>query len=588
VIALAGAALCLWSASRVDLADIDDFGLVSALPWQYWAGMAALHTGFVVTLCTRRPPRWLYAMQISLLVLAIYGAAPVADAIPRGEVAWRHLGVMDNLVTTGHPDPRIDAYFNWPGFFALFAALTKASGLPLLSIVRWAPVWNNLLWLGAIGLTLRQITPDRRLVWLGMWLFASVNWIDQDYFAPQAFGFLLYVVIIGVALRWLRAEPVLPLLTMRRAVSAGPGGLRHAVRGWWASRIPEYATITTRQRAAALCVVIVLSIALTSSHQLTPFAAIAATAALVVTGRCITPRLPLAITVVVVGWMVYFASAYLAGHPVAPADVSTTAAANLTNRLQGSPEHMVVLRLRIGLTAAVWLLAAIGAVRRLRAGHHDVIAPALALACAPFLLIPVQSYGGEMLLRVALFSLPFAALLAASALLPTERSAPIRLVSRPLIAVVCVLLAAASVVSRYGNARFDMFRPGEVTAVAMVYRVAHPGDALISGAHPTPWRYRDYAAYRHTNLQTLCPTGTGVTGCYKAVLAAARRSPSGGGLVLITRTNRESLRIQGMMSPAELGQLERGLERTPGVTVLLNTADAQLYDVRHDRSRGGR
>src|SRR5262249_46042180 len=34
------------------------------------------------------------------------------------------------------------------------------------------------------------------------------NWIGQDYFAPQAFGFLLFLVIFAVVLRWYRRPDV--------------------------------------------------------------------------------------------------------------------------------------------------------------------------------------------------------------------------------------------------------------------------------------------------------------------------------------------------------------------------------------------
>jgi hypothetical protein len=593
VSSLIGLGFCVWATRLLTVTDIGDTGLGTVLGWRYWVGFALLQAGFGVAVCRRRLPRWLLTVQIAMLVMAVFGAASLVSDIPRGEAAWRHLGVIDNLIRNGHPDPAIDAYFNWPGFFALFAALAKAAGLPMLEVVRWAPVWNNALWLAVVGVTLRQITPDVRQVWLAVWLFASVNWIDQDYFSPQAFAFLLYLMIIAVVLRWLRSEPLLPLRALLRdargdSLVAGIRDRTHAVRHWWASRTPAPARITPAQRTAALVIVMVLAAAMVASHQLTPFAVIAAVAALVVTGRSVAARLPLALCVLVVCWLAYLASSYLAGHPVAPSgDLSSTAAANVVSRLDGSAGHLAVLRLRMLLTGALWLVAGIGAVRRLHAGHHDVIGPALALACAPFLLIPVQSYGGEMLLRVTLFSLPFFALLAAGALLPEGNPRlGVRLPVQLLVIVVCTALGVASVIGRYGNAGFDMSTRGEVAAVATVYKTAHKGDVLIAAAHPTPWRYRDYDTYRHITLQELCPRGVDADGCYHIILGAASHAPSHGGLVLITSANRDSLRVQGLMSEADLAEFERLLTRTPGVRIRLDNKDARLYELRpaSDRS----
>lgn len=582
VAALAGAGLCLLSAAQARVTDIDDFGLAFQLGWPYWLGFGLLHAAFVTALFVRRPVRWVLAVQVTLLVLVVFGAAAFASDIPRGEAAWRHIGVIDSLVRTGTPDPTIDAYFNWPGFFALFALLAKASGLPLMSVILWAPVWNNLLWLAAVGVTLRQITTDTRKIWLAVWLFASLNWIDQDYFAPQALGFLLYLVVIALVLRWLRAEPAFSL----RAAFRDGGLLRiHRVAPpWWASRV-QGSGATPRQRTAALLAVILIGVAMVVSHQLTPYAAITGTAALVVIGRCLTTRLPLALGVVAMGWLTYFAAPYLEGHPLlAGSDLSATAAANVMERFDGSEGHIAVMQLRMFLTGALWALAAVGAVRQLRARQHDVIVPTLALACAPFLLLPMQSYGGEMLLRVTLFSLPFVALLAADVFLPGEGSTFVRLPARVLIIAVCVVLGATAVISRYGNARFDMFTPGEVSAIESVYHRAEPGDTLIAGAHPTPWQYRDYEVYKHTTLQELCPRGVDVTTCYVGVLDRVRQAESGRGLFLLTRANRASLEMQGNMSEANLAALERRLINTRDVRMVLDTPDARIYDIRHSRS----
>ena len=71
------------------------------------------------------------------------------------------------------------------------------------------------------------------------------------------------------------------------------------------------------------------------------------------------------------------------------------------------------------LSAFLWLLALVCAFRRSRSGN-SVLVP-LGLFFAPFLIIFGQEYGGEAIYRVFLFSLPWAACLAAVALAASAR-----------------------------------------------------------------------------------------------------------------------------------------------------------------------
>ena len=99
-------------------------------------------------------------------------------------------------------------------------------------------------------------------------------------------------------------------------------------------------------------------------------------------------------------------------------------------------------------------------------------AAATALFLAPFPLLALQPYGGEILIRVALFALPFAAYLAAAGLVGPSR-APSVFRSLSTTAVIVVLLAAF-VFARYGNDRMDAFSSGDVAGGAMRYSARTP------------------------------------------------------------------------------------------------------------------
>lgn len=144
---------------------------------------------------------------VVVLVLVLFGTAAFVTDVPRGEVAFRHLGIADALSSSQGIDPDIDAYFNWPGFFALLATVLRATGLDPVTVALWAPVLNMGLWLAALGVLTRYLTSDPRKRWLVLWIFCLGNWQDQDYLSPQAFGFFLYLVVIALVLGPLAARP---------------------------------------------------------------------------------------------------------------------------------------------------------------------------------------------------------------------------------------------------------------------------------------------------------------------------------------------------------------------------------------------
>ena len=73
-------------------------------------------------------------------------------------------------------------------------------------------------------------------------------------------------------------------------------------------------------------------------------------------------------------------------------------------RVAGSPEHVLVLRVRMLFAVAVGVLGLAGLLLRWR-GTGRLSVPALALAAAPAFIVLAGSYGGEGFLRIYYFSL---------------------------------------------------------------------------------------------------------------------------------------------------------------------------------------
>jgi hypothetical protein len=554
------------AASTVALPVNSDLGLVDVLPYPFWVGVLLLNAAFVVALRgdAAGPARRLVLIWLlAVLVVVLFGTAIFVTDVPRGEVAFRHLGIADALARAQGIDPDIDAYFNWPGFFALIATVIGATGLDPVTVALWAPVINMGLWLAALGVLMGYLTRHPRRRWLALWIFCLGSWQDQDYLSPQAFGFFLHLVVVALVVGPLAAK-----------TPAFRGFRRADLAVWWQGRSP--AEPRRAHRMSALAVTLLLVTVICASHQLTPFMTLVTITALTLSGRVWPGRLPLIAVVILSLWLAYPASAYLIGHPpLADAGLQAATEANVVKRLNGTPGHVLVVQVRMVLTLVLWALAAVGALRDWRRGRLDI--RVVLLAVTPLVLFPSQLYGGEMLIRVSLFALPFIALQASSVLLPTRGRRPSSF-NAAGIALVCVVLAVMTVTGRFGNARYDVFTDSEIEAVDAVQRLAPPGSAVISAAHPTPWRSEAYLDHRYRTIDELCRSGLSAEVCGPLVYGYARHNPAGA-VVLLTRSTEASLVLQGATTPSGFDELEAWLSAQDGVELAFTNVDARVYRV---------
>src|SRR6202020_466367 len=101
-----------------------------------------------------------------------------------------------------------------------------------------------------------------------------IAWVGQDYLSPQAFGYLLWLGIMAIVIRWLPVPAPAP--SRWRFVNA--------TRGFLLRGRPTPADASTAMRWIALALVAVLYFAIVAAHQLTPYIALLGIAALVVLG----------------------------------------------------------------------------------------------------------------------------------------------------------------------------------------------------------------------------------------------------------------------------------------------------------------
>lgn len=466
---LLSALLLYWvPALRLTDADLDrmgGLGLVSVLPLTTLAGAALLVTVFAALLRLRREHRALLLLTLVATVFSLHALPAVIESAPRFPTAWQHLGFLDHIDRTGATVPDLDARWSWPGFFAVTAFAAQACGVSdFTGVIRWWPTANQLAYLAPMLLLTRSLRASWRARWAGVWLFALSGWVGQDYFSPQGFTYLLYLVFVAILLVWFRAP--------------------HMIWSRFRPGEAEVEPTDRRQRVVLLLVLIALFLACVPAHQLTPFVMLGVLAALVLLRRCELRGLPMLFAVVVAVWVGFMAEPYWSGHFDelfgGLGGVGGNVSTSVSGRIEGgSSTHKLVLYTRVLLAGSVLALACWGWWRRRAHGYRE--RSLLVLAFVPFLGFGMQSYGGEMALRVFMFALPGAALLGALALFPrTGSQKRVRVnLGAPAALLAGLLLIGGFLVARWGNEPFERTRPGEVAAMDWVYAHDKPTVRLL-------------------------------------------------------------------------------------------------------------
>ncbi len=475
---------------------IGSYGLVSVLHWPYFFGLAVLVIGLSHELLRSPLQSWILALLVVLLVIYLFATAPAIEPVAALGDSWLHASFVRYISTHGHVLNNYDARFSWPGAFALAAAVTSFVGRSSAVVfLRWFPPFIELLYLAPLVVIGQSSGVGKRTAWLGVVLFYASNWIYQDYFSPQALTYFWYLVVIAVCLAGWRARPLtnpndLPMTSrLRRSLEV------FRLRRWTGHDAER--TWPPATTVALVVVVALFGLASAMSHQLTPFTIVLMVIALVLTRRMGSPEVAILTGLFALGWLSLGASNFWVGHLSlifgSVGSVGNTIGANVTSRVTGSSSHLIVVDLRILSVVALFAAAAIGALRR--AADTRTLE---ALLITPFVLLVLQSYGGEGLMRVVLFALPFTSLLAASAIAPARRG-PIRPILRvphptrrtkhvlgPLIAIGVLAFAVSTTITRGGNDAYEAFAPGEVAAVTYAYSHASPGQSVGSVTYYLP------------------------------------------------------------------------------------------------------
>ena len=185
------------------------------------------------------------------------------------------------------------------------------------------------------------------------------------------------------------------------------------------------------------------------------------------------------------GWFSWLARTYWVGHLRAVfggiGQVGGVVNSTVGSRLQNaSVERLLVQDSRLAVSAVIMLSAAFGFWWSWRRGRTQWTLAILAVA--PIGVALVTDYGGEVALRVLLFSLAPASVLIA---LLVDKGITTR-ISLVVVVVVIALMAAMFPLARYGNESFEAIAPGDVAAADWIQGHVSSGSTILVAIDDLP------------------------------------------------------------------------------------------------------
>jgi hypothetical protein len=404
--------MVLWAVgvAETNTTTLGFYGLVGRLPITFYIGLILLIVSTGIEIARAELSQLRLGLHSGSLALILYGTPALVYSEGRYSWLYKTAGVVQYVKVNGHLNGSIDIYQHWPGFFALAAWFDRLAGVSSpLSYAKWSQLVFELAALPLLYSIYTSLALPVRHRWLGLMLYSAANWIAQDYFSPQALSTVLSLGVLAIALRWMVAGNTPRHLT--RDDEDRPGTRRR----------PRGGTAELRLRGAIpfIAAFLILFFVLVFSHELSPYIVAIQLIALAVVGQMRPRWIPLAALVITLGYLIpnfsYVNSHY--GILSSFGDFFSNIQSPSASDPGTTPESQRIIGYCADLLSiGMWMLSLIGAWRR-RSSRRTVIA-LLFLTFSPVLVLVGGAYGNEGILRVYLFSLPWAAALATFALMP--------------------------------------------------------------------------------------------------------------------------------------------------------------------------
>jgi len=478
-------ALIAWIAAMFmsNAGNLNTLGLLGALSPIWYVGLVALVVSIAVAL-RQSGPAWAVPLAVgcALVFLYLQATGPILFDVPRYTWTYKHIGLADFMATfKDNPRAAVDIYQAWPSFFSAAGTISGSTSINgLVAVARWWPLAIQLSSALLIRRIVGALVPNRAIVWTAVVLFLIGNWIGQDYFSPQSVA-----MVLGLGVSCIVVTRLIPAETevLGRSHVRGLVVLdRPTPWRWVVAAATTYAAIVV-------------------THQLTPFLILPGLI-LAVPLFGLRPRiLPAALAAIAVGYALLnwkIVRRQGVGKDLGSVVDNVQTRGESTGRIATRVvEFGLYYRGGLALSAGIGIAALAGAVatRRLLGRRFWGL---VGFAGGPVLIIAVEAYGQEGILRVYLMCLPWL-VLSAAVWLNTLRGSTR---GRSAIAVLCLVgIGTACVVYFDRDLEFHVYR-SDVEA-AQWYEQHSPAQSILVsvGSNGMPEKISSrYTTHSYVNL----------------------------------------------------------------------------------------
>jgi hypothetical protein len=283
-------------------------------------------------------------------------------------------GEIDYILRNSFLNAELVRYHNWPGAEIFGASFILLTNLSLDTLLSFAPFISQIIYFIIIYPLFTIVLNDNIKVWISCWIFFISNWLNQDYFSPQNVAFLLYLIILFFFFKLI---------------------------------------LENKHRAENKFNIIVIILALVTTHILTPFILLLDALSITLMNKMSKLNtkffsLTFVIFIIYLSWEVYGANFMFPKiiNLLQDALNFELTKAGAVNRISsGSDQHLHIVQFRIYNALLLYLIAFIGLVSGIKHLKNVVPSIMILLMISSLGLFGAGGYGGEIIIRIVLFSL---------------------------------------------------------------------------------------------------------------------------------------------------------------------------------------
>ncbi|WP_140696362.1 hypothetical protein [Mycolicibacterium hodleri] len=441
-----GAAAFGWAAPTLRHAKTSEFGLLAMASPLFVVSIALTAGAFAISV--RQHKSLAGSASIALMIAVQRLPSYFATDSPMYSWTYKHLGVVDYIQHEHVLAHGVDVYNSWPGAFAMFAWLSDLSGIPSQDLAHgFTPLFHVAL-VSLVFVAARAWGLDATQAQTAAFLTASLNWVAQDYYSPQATAMLLTAGILTLI------------------------GL-------------------SRTRPMSVIPMIVIFSAVTITHQLTPFWLLLVTGLLLLARQMKPWWIVPILAAIVIGYTLYNFKD-VDQYTLFSLNVFDNAKSNVPT-MGGAGQRTMSAAIRT-LSGAMWVLTVLVLLVRLRRKQPFFALAAISLS--PMLILGGQNYGGEAIFRVFLYSVVGCSIVLAPALVGLLRSNRMRFGVASAVLVLASLLSAEG----YFGGWFANIAPLEQVESSKLLMAVADFPAYVTPIGPSfpqrgTWQYVEFARF---------------------------------------------------------------------------------------------